>query len=393
MMAKRPGAADIAMILWISALGVGFLNFQPLILAELVASGVLGESQAGFLASSNMFGMCMSLAATIVWMHRWTMSSVTLVALVLMGAGDLATGFINDFEALVLVRFLTGLGEGLAMAAGISVVSGLFANPGRMFAFVMVAVSLIGALGLYLLPFGIADAGLAGAMSCIAALSILTIPFHRVLPTPDIVSSRESATGVADLMNGPVVLLLVSLLLLFVGHINIWAYFGRIGAHMAIPEVDIGAALSASLVAAMFGGLAAAALGDRLGRMLPIGIGVSVTLSSLFVLYMGSGYTSFALAAVLMMGSTGFAVPYYLGTLALHDRTGRLPVIGKLTLYAGMFIGPAMGAMMVQPGNYDLLLLAGMGTLVLALVAAMLGLSRDSLKNTDFTRPGEVQGA
>ena len=152
------------LIVWLATLSISFFDFQPFLVGSFVTLLQMSEAQAGFVASINMFGMCAGLGLAALWGHKWPMSRLVLTALLLIGIGYIVSGFTTTFEGMSIARFVTGFGEGLALAAAVSAVAHV-SNPDRLFAFIMFGQSLYGVVGLVAMPYILGSFGLRGVFS------------------------------------------------------------------------------------------------------------------------------------------------------------------------------------------------------------------------------------
>ena len=357
------------LIVWLATLSISFFDFQPFLVGSFVTLLQMSEAQAGFVASINMFGMCAGLGLAALWGHKWPMSRLVLTALLLIGIGYIVSGFTTTFEGMSIARFVTGFGEGLALAAAVSAVAHV-SNPDRLFAFIMFGQSLYGVVGLVAMPYILGSFGLRGVFFGIAALALLTLPFFRMLPD----HSKEALSSGRLQVNAPVVLVLASLLVLYISMTSVWAYYERIGTAISISASNIGAALSAGLLASMIGALVAAAINDRFRRLPLLSIGVGLTAMSVLILYVAKDFAPYVVSVMLLFGATGFAIPYYMGQLADFDRTGRLATAGYITVFLGSLFGPAMGAALIEDGSYSAMILTAAALAVVALVLIVVAL-------------------
>ena len=155
---------------------------------------------------------------------------------------------------------------------------------------------------------------------------------------------------------------------------SVWAYYERIGTAISISASNIGAALSAGLLASMIGALVAAAINDRFRRLPLLSIGVGLTAMSVLILYVAKDFAPYVVSVMLLFGATGFAIPYYMGQLADFDRTGRLATAGYITVFLGSLFGPAMGAALIEDGSYSAMILTAAALAVVALVLIVVAL-------------------
>ena len=357
------------LIVWLAMMGVSSYNFQPFLVGGFVSQVGLSETQAGLIMAANMLGVCAALVVATLGLKKWPRNRLALIALLAMSLGNMASVFASDVEGFLVLRFVVGLGEGLAIAAAVSAVAG-FANPDRMFALVMVGMSFYGMAGLLVLPGLLEAFGMSVIFIGIAILSLSTLTGHRSLGELEV--STDSGQLDSPVPMGPaVILLLLALLFLYVCANGIWTYYERIGAAMHISTVNIGYALSAGLGASLVGGVSVVVLGDRFGRLLPVFIGISTTGLGVVLLFIGAGFLPYLVSVMMLFGGTGFTVPYVMGQLTELDPGGRLSVLGFLTLSVGNFLGPTAASGIVKVATYQMLLLFGAGLVALALALAM----------------------
>lgn len=365
-MTNRQEYLTQGLIVWLGILSVSFYNFQPFLVGGFVTLLQISEVDAGLVATSNMLGVCIGLAMATFKIHKWNIRHLVLFALLLTGVGNLLSAFTHSFDGLVAVRFFTGLGEGLALAAAISTTA-IFAKPDRIFALVMIGMSLYGMLGLLVLPSVIDAFGLKGVFSAIALLSFVSLPLCRLFPNHD-ADDKGQLVNQKIQLGRPVILVLLSLMVVYISTNGVWTYYERIGVAIGVSYTDIGLALSLGLFASMIGALLAAVLSDRYGRVIPVTFGLILALVSIIILHFSSNFMPYTLSVMLLFGTTGFVVPYYMGTLAEADHTGRLPVVGYLIVFVGNFIGPAMAAGMVKPDSYSMLMFVAAALFLVALM-------------------------
>lgn len=76
----------------------------------------LSAVQQGQFASSDLVGSAIASISSFFWIRKFDWKKVALIGLTLIIAGNLLSIFQNDFTSLLIIRFMTGLGEGLAIA-------------------------------------------------------------------------------------------------------------------------------------------------------------------------------------------------------------------------------------------------------------------------------------
>jgi MFS transporter, DHA1 family, inner membrane transport protein len=383
--------ASVVLVVWISGVAACFINFQPLIVGAFVTFRGVSESDSGLVASVNMLGMLLGMMLCAARIHRWNLSTVFVVALIVMGIGDALTPFVPKLEYLYAVRLLTGIGAGIALS-GVATFAAGSAQPDRVFGMTLVAMGLMGGIGLLALPYIFDTFSFRVGMLAVASLSFITLALFRYLPgAPDeratTATHAPAPSALRTIASKPTLLLLGVLGLFYVANNGVWAYYERIGVNVGVDAKEIGMALSAGTLAAMFGGIFAATVGDRLGRMIPVGAGLTMAIGGALILHTAFDFTTLLISVMLFLGSTGLVTPYVLGALAAREDTGRLAIVGTAAIYGGMFLGPALAAWLVRSGDYATLVIASVALCSVSLALAIAAFVTDPRKPGVTTNP------
>jgi len=381
---KHP-KATLGLVLWLGVLAMSFYNFQPLLIGGIITELKFSALQAGLVASSNLLGVGVALVAFAAGFGGWKGDQnnrrLLVVAMCLLGFGNLLSIYCSSFNSLIAVRFFAGLGEGLIGAIATSCIV-FFRKPDRVYGLVMVVMSLYGMVGHLVLPHVLTSYGLGGVFAILAALPLVSLPIFRLLPEANTKGSTSDSSVLPLLAQSQTLLILLSVMLVYVSCNGIWGYYERIGAVIGIALEDIGVSLSLALFASLVGGMLAAVLSNKFGRLLPITIGMLLAAVSMFVLYHAEGFISYTLSIMLLFGATGFVLPYYMGQLAVIDSSGKLPVIALISMNIGNFSGPAVAGFIVQAESYSSHIAFSGGVLVLAL-----GLTFVAFQQNDRSSP------
>lgn len=363
----RHPIATAGTIVWIGMLAVGFFSFQPLLVGGFVTQLQFSEAQAGLVVTSNLLGVTLSLIVFSLGRRPWNKRTLMIVALLLAGIGNLLSVFTDTFHGMLVVRLVAGLGDGLLKAVATSSIV-LFRKPERLYALIMITASLYGMAGMNILPHVFELYGLASVFVVMAALALLSLPLSGLLPETKADCTHHKA-GIFSLSLRPqVLLLLLSVMLVSVAVNGVWSYYERMGIGIGLSPEDIGFALSLGLFSSLMGGVLAAALSGFSGRLIAITVSLILGVIAMVNLYYASSFSAYTVSIMLIWGFTGFVLPFYMGTVAALDASGRLPVVAYLSGNFGNVVGPAFAAAVVTPGYYaNYIVIAGM-LLVVAVV-------------------------
>jgi len=348
----RYPTASLGLLLWLGMLAISFYNFQPLLVGRMITELNFSEMEAGLVASANLLGVGVSLILFSLKSRLNSNKNLLVIAMLLMGLGNLASVYTVDFNSLFAARFMAGVGEGMLAAIVTSSIV-FFRSPDRIYALMMVGMSLYGGIGYFLLPLIFASYGIAGAFAVMAGLCIASLVFLPLLPEGKKTQAQDAFKLSPLLLKPKVILVFLSIALVYLATTAIWSYYERIGAAIGITLEDIGITLSLALLASLVGGGCAAVLSDKVGRILPISVGLLLAASSMLVLYSADHLIPYAISIMLLLGATGFVLPYYMGELATLDNSGRLTVIGLIACNVGNVFGSTASALLVEANSYE----------------------------------------
>ena len=92
----------------------GFFNILPIFLGAAAEDFGLAPDKIGFLSAIETGALAFTSLLGPLWIKRFNWRSMAMVATTIILAGNLLTMTVKSYEALLIVRMLTGLfGEGM----------------------------------------------------------------------------------------------------------------------------------------------------------------------------------------------------------------------------------------------------------------------------------------
>jgi predicted MFS family arabinose efflux permease len=366
----------IPAVVAIAAVISATLLAAPGVVGALISGLGLAPSEAGYTIAVEQ--ACMSLAAlpAVWWMSRYDWGAVVRSCLCAMVVGNLLCAGVHDYRWLLVLRGLTGVAGGSAMAVCLAVV-GMSQHRERNFALWAVGQLVVGALALFALPRFAANYRVPLFFLALAGLLAALWPTSRWLPRADMESRRRRARGPS--LNVGALSALAAVLAFYLAISGVWTYLQRIGLQDNVPAPAVANDLAIASVFGIAGCACAASLGGRLGRGGPLCIGYFILLSATWVLSHPVTPFRFATSAFAFLFAWTFSLPFLLAVVASRDPTGRLSVLTNLMVGAGLGFGPAVfAATLKSPPDYRAALpfaiMAGAFSLCLALVTNQLPL-------------------
>jgi len=355
MLQRSEGGATprlLAAIVAAQLLGLISLELAPLVVSALIDHLALSETAAGGLASVELCALAVAMLASASTMARRSRARFAMAGACIAIAGHVASTFTSDYALLMLTRALAGVGAGIVFAAGSAAAAGA-REPDRLFAIAAFSGGLCGAVLLAGMPYATVPYGPSGAFAIMAVLAIAIFPALRWLPAPAIQQPGDGSGALPHRALG--MLALVSLAFLALGEGAVWAFAAKMAVGAGLSVAGAGGVLAVTSLVGLAGSATAAWIGTRLGRVVPVCVGLVVLVVAVVVLVHAHDPVVFTLAACVWGLSFFFIFPFLMGTMAVLDTRGRWAVAGGAAELIGLGLGPVVGGVLVTGGNYSVL--------------------------------------
>jgi predicted MFS family arabinose efflux permease len=346
-------------------LGMDTFIVQPGFVQGLVNQGGYAPTQAGLIASTEMFGIAattvlmMWLAPRVDW-HR-----LVRIALIVDVAGNLLCLAAHSALLFACCRFVVGLASGILISVGYAV-AGLTAKPDRSFGWLITWVLVYGATGLLALPPVLSTVGIPGFLVFLASAAAAGLYIVALLPRGATVDSAISCIGREQpkLMRH---LLLGAVLCYFLGQGSLWAYLSLIGVADGGTDQQVATALTIAQFLGIAGAATAATAGTRMRHLTAILTGILGGTAPILLFLTPSGALIFAVAVCVFNFAANFITPLLMAVVAKGDTSGKLVVYSVALQMLGLAIGPAIAALVIRPGDYALVIYLGVALFLLCL--------------------------
>jgi uncharacterized membrane protein YeaQ/YmgE (transglycosylase-associated protein family) len=291
-----------------------------------------------------------------------------------MVLGNLLSMIASDAFSMGVCRFVAGCGEGGLM----SMMSAGIANtrqPERYFAYFVIGGLMSGTLGFKVMGPTIASYEATGAFLLMAAVALAALPFTLWFPA-HAASAASTVSGTRAQQRIPWVYLsigLAGILLFTVGAGGLWPHVERIGTSSGLPSAAVVNALSTSTLAGLLGAMTAAWLGRRAGLAVPLLIATAILLASLLWLAVHPTPLRYFVGIGGFMLGWMIALPYFAGTIAALDSSGRGMTLNMTVQLVGAAVGPSFIAISISGERYahaitTSAITAGVGTILVLIV-------------------------
>ena len=332
------------------AIAVQVFMIMPIYVGALADSYGFDNRQLGWITSSELSGQAIAILLALAWIRQLSWRTMMLSAGLLLVTCNLLSIYADGaFTFLLFLRGLAGFAVGTVLAIGCTLL-GDTAQADRNFGLLIGAEVFLQIILFALLPTYVADYGVNVIYFALALLALIVLPLSLLIPEQ---GSRLDAADTSGLPRfGLPVLGLLGTVIFFAGIMLVWSFIERLGIAWGIEPAEIGEALSISGVISLAGALFAAALADRLGRLLPMLAGAAGILLSYWILATQASYWNFVLAASLLAVFWNFWLPYQMGAVAAVDIAGRYVVLIPFAQSLGVAVGPVIAGQILVDNNF-----------------------------------------
>ncbi len=365
-MADINSRKSIISIIYLGIIGPCVFILQPGFIQGLVAYLGFDERQAGLIASYEMFGIATTTILMSFISNRIDWQKVLFICLFVCAVGNMFSIGQTDFMLLSINRFVIGLGSGGLLSLSFTM-AGLTTNPDRNFGLIVVWVLIYGAFGMLLMPtayelFGMNSLYVFLALFCASGLLIVKHLPH----SGDIV---ELPKQLLEYSNKIKISSLSGVLIYNIAIGIVWAYLFLVGLEAGMGEQAVANAITLSQFFGIGGALVPVFLQARVGRILPLGIGILGGAGFIFLIVGDIDSLMFWVGVCGFNLLWNLTVPFLFAVLADYDTRGRIVTYGVSMQFLGLALGPFIAALLLEIGGFDLVNISG---LVLFVCAALL---------------------
>ncbi len=358
----------IAAAILFSVIGVFALMTQPVSAIAFVDHLGFDPSQAPLVPAIEVLGGALCSLIAIFWIRKISWRTAGAFAIAVIIVGNILSSMQTDFTTLAIIRFVTGFfGQGTAFAVAIAIISGT-KNTERNFALSIASQVGFGVIVMFTLPTAVENWGYAGIMIPLAVLSLAILPMLKFIPNT-VAGPIEMPEGSENVSIVPALIAILAMLVWCTGLGSVWGSIQLIGIAGGLSAVDAGVALGISSAIAITGALTASALGDKLGRIPPVMVALTIQAVAIWFLKGDMSLFQFAATAAIFQIFWNLTGPYMMGAVAMNDATGRVSVTIPAAQTGGFFLGPAIAAGFMTDGR---LLAANYVGIVCCVIAAVI---------------------
>lgn len=326
----------------------------PVLVSGIVESFNVSAQKAGFVASADMTGYTLGTVLTFFLIARVNWRTYVSIALIIMVLSNGLSMLSSDYTVLFVSRFASGIGAGVVTAITFAAM-GQMRDSDSAYAWWLVSQSIIAGLCFYIFPTILEGWGISGVFGLFSVLCFVAFFFIGFVPphagTPEHQVHALKASALLKLAGFGI----IALFLFECGLMAPFTYVELLGRAGGLTLDETTLSLSLSMLGGIAGGVFAAKLSTRFGRLPPILGGTFVLIVSLLMLRQEYfSFSLYALAVFLIFGVWNVVVPFLFGALAAADETGRAVALGNGGVGLGLVSGPFLGGLIIGDANQTL---------------------------------------
>lgn len=373
MLTKFDQPKVIAAAIIISIVGNAVFIGMPMLVGAMAESLGFNEQQLGWLASADLFGIFVASIATSWLLNRINRQRLALFGITLAIITNYLSTTITNFEPLVGVRVLSGIGGGICYALGVATLAGSH-HTGRNYSILLFALVAVNAIELYSFPTISDRWGVNGIFLFFCAAFALVTAFVQWLPAHGLEQSTTNHSEASEQAPPPSALTrlprwipwlcLTAVAAVYINVGAFWAFIERAGVDANLSDNFIANTLALGTLFTLSGCVVATWLSNRFGQSKPLLWALIIMTGLLLGLALDINPISYVIGATLFNFMWLFIDVFQLGTLGNIDHSGRYAALVPAAQGFTQSIAPAIaGYLLVNGLEYSgVMLLCAFGT-------------------------------
>jgi len=341
----------IAATFALGALAAFVAYTMPIWLGLVAEQYSMSEAEVGILSAIYFGAFALSALSSVVWSRSINWRYLGSASALLFGLGFLTGALVPGKTALIFGMIVAGAGGGALLSLSYTITSDM-TDVDRKLGLKILVEQLYPALLVYLYSILFAEQWqMREAFVAIAAVILSTGTVSFMLPVGND-HVRDPTVAKTQASGAWVFIALLAVTMFFGGFIVFWTFFGGLGQANGFSAATISKWVAVGILTYGGGGLLTALLGDRVGRVLPIGIASIATVVPLIFLAIKVDMWQFALAAAVMPAANAFGLAYQQGFVALTDVTGRFASLIAAAVALAAMASTAIGGVLIETYGY-----------------------------------------
>ena len=368
------GWKSISIALYMSLVGYGVLVGVPVISTAWVNLLGFTEIEVGRVAGADLGGLAIGAVLTAAIVAKLNRRYIVLVSVVIAVGANAACMVMVDYEQVLWLRLIAGIGSGIYTAVAIATLGGT-SKPARAFNLMLFAFAFSQALEMYILPQLSMNGIYMVFIGCyvFGLLFLSWLPPRPVEKSLDVEVDVEEGDGAHHVEHKHVPSYVPWLVLsaMLMTYINIGAYWTYIELASHASEASpawVSQLLIYTSFFSIIGCLVATVISNRFGLARPLL--VTLVLQALIVGMLAGGIdnTNILISMFSFNFLWIFIDVYQMSTIANVDHSGRFAALMPGAQGLGQILGPNIAASILAAGlGYN-------GVFIMCAIASLLGM-------------------
>lgn len=358
--------------------GVGLLSYAalPFLVGATMVSLNLDEANVGLIYSLEFLAAAISSLVVAPGIGKFNRQNIALFGAAIVILGNFSSALWANFEFLLIVRPVTGIGAGLALACGNATIANA-QHPDKIAGMMNLLFAGLLLLLMLLLPLLIEPWGIQGVFLGLAVVTLVFLVLLLQMPQRSITTGIDPVGANRSGMLSAAGIAIFAVFFMFTLRDSMaWAFAERIGIEVGYTTAEVGGLLSLQAFIGLLGPTLAALVGFKYGVKLPLLSGVLFAGLTSYAIFL-SVETPYLFEVPLLVWTAGyfFTISYLTAYAATLDLDGRIVAASGSAMVLGVAVGPVFSGNLITYGGYAM---GAWATLVL--VAAMMAATMFSLK-------------
>ncbi|MCK5372354.1 MAG: MFS transporter, partial [Cyclobacteriaceae bacterium] len=359
--------------------GVGLLSYAalPILLSSTMTNLDINEESVGILFSLEFIAATLSSIIIAPKIGKINRTKIAFIGAFIVIAGNLASGLWSNYGFLLLIRPITGIGAGLALASGNATIANS-KHPAKIAGMMNVLFAALLALLMLYLSYLNESWGIQGIYFGLAAMTFSFLFFLRLMPQrstqhdSETVSNKINSTGIFSIAG----IAIFAVFFMFTLRDSMaWAFADRIGNVVGYSSNEMGQLLSLQAFIGLVGPIITAIIGFKFGVRFPLLLGIVFAGLTSYAIFL-SPELPYLFEGSVLVWTAGyfFAISYLTAYAATLDLDGRIVADSGSAMVLGVAAGPALSGYLITKGGYDLAAWATLALVVLMIISTIVSL-------------------
>ncbi len=359
--------------------GVGLLSYAalPFLIGTTMVSLNLNEASVGLIYSLEFLTTALSSLIVAPKIGKIKRKNLALIGASIVVFGNLASAWWCSYEFLLVIRPLTGIGAGLALACGNATIANA-KNPAKIAGMMNVLFAGMLLLLMLFLPLLIVHWGIQGVFLGLVAVTLIFLVM--LMQMPQRASTNHFALNPTKTNNNVVfsiagIAIFAVFFMYTLRDSMAWGFVERIGIEVGYTTSEMGGLLSLQAFIGLLGPMIVALIGFKFGVKLPLLFGLTFAGLTTFAIFLSVNTSSlFEVAVLCFSGSYFFGISYLTAYAATLDLDGRIVAASGSAMVFGVAVGPALSGYLINNGGYAMGAWATLALVVLMVIVAIISI-------------------